>query len=142
VAFEPHVTVFCGPSTESEARAFAQRIARQCSPVEMTADRLDHTESYTKTLFVLFQDSAAVRHMFETAKGASPQSNYVLNPHLSLLYKKLPGARRRELCDTLDVPLVDYFFDRIRMVETELPIDDDGPVRRWRMVCDEALLGS
>lgn len=108
----------------------------------MTTDRLDHTESYTKTLFVQFQDSAAVRQMFETAKGASPQSNYVLNPHLSLLYKKLPEARRRELCDTLHVPMGNYVFDRIRMVETELPIEDDGPVRRWRMVCDEALLGS
>ena len=67
VEFEPHVTVFCGPSTDAEARAVARRIARQFSPIELTADRLDHTERYTKTLFVQFQESAAVRQMFETA---------------------------------------------------------------------------
>ena len=133
------MTVFCGPSIGAEALAVAQRIARQGSPIDLTADRLDHTESYTKTLFVQFKGSAAVRQMFQIAKGYSPRSNYVLNPHLSLLYKKLPAPKRQELCEALDVPMGDYAFDRIRMIETELPIEDEGPVRRWRVVCDEAL---
>jgi hypothetical protein len=47
-----------------------------------------------------------------------------------------------KLCETLDVPTDDYTFDRLRMIETELPIEDDGPVKRWRVVCDEPLVGS
>jgi 2'-5' RNA ligase len=142
VEFEPHVTVYCGPSTETEARAVAHLIARQFSPIELTADRLCHTEQYTKTLFVQFQETATIRQIFEAAaKGYSRQSNYILNPHLSLLYKTLPEAKRIELCEALDVPMGDYKFDRIRMIETELPIEDAGPVRRWRVVCEEAIGG-
>jgi hypothetical protein len=142
VEFEPHLTVYCGPSTDAEARAVAHMIARKFSPIELTADRLCHTERYTKTLFVQFQESDAVRQIFEAAAaGYSRQSNYILNPHLSLLYKTLPGAKRRELCESLGVPMGDYKFDRIQMIETELPIEDAGPVRRWRVVCDEAIGG-
>ncbi len=54
VEFEPHVTVFCGPSTDAEARAIARQVARQFSPIELTAAGLNHTEHYTKALFVQF----------------------------------------------------------------------------------------
>ena len=141
VEFEPHVTVFCGPSTEAAARGLVQKIASRTSPVVLTADRLDQTEIFTKTLFVQFHESAPLRRMFETVKASSPPSDYVLNPHLSLLYRKLTAVKRQELCETLAVPTGAYSFDRVRMVETELPIEDDGPVRRWRVVGDEALVG-
>lgn len=111
------------------------------SPIALTAERLDQTESFTKTLFVQFVESPVLSQMFENARDTSPQSNYILNPHLSLLYKKLPAVNRSQLCETLDVPMGPYVFDRVRMIETELPIDDDGPVRRWRVICDEQLAG-
>jgi putative hydrolase of the HAD superfamily len=143
VEFEPHVTVFCGPGTDGEARAVTERIASQFGPVELTADRLHHTKLYTKTLFVQFRDSALLRRMFETARnGYARQSGYVLNPHLSLLYKKVSETKQRELCRTLDVPMGSYRFDRIRMIETELPIEDAGPIRRWRVICEAKLAGS
>jgi len=143
VAFEPHVTVFCGPSNDAEARAVAARVARQFAPVELTAARLEHSEHYTKTLFVQFQDSARLQRIFQTAAAHySRSSNYVLNPHLSLIYKNLNEEIRRKLCETLDVPMGSYRFDRVRMIETEVPIEDCGPIRRWRVVYDEPLGGS
>jgi 2'-5' RNA ligase len=143
VEFEPHVTVFCAPSTDIEALAVARRIAAQFSPIELTACCLDHSESYTKTLFVQFRNSALLRQIFDTAAAQySRSSNYILNPHLSLIYKKLSLANRRKLCETLDVSMGGYGFDRVRMIETEQPIDDDGPIRRWRVLCDELLSGS
>jgi 2'-5' RNA ligase len=142
VEFEPHVTVFCGPSTDDESRAIVRRIAGQFPPVELTGDRLDHSELYTKTLFVQFRHSAVLWQVFRTAAAhCSQPANYVLNPHLSLLYKKLPTVTLNTLSETLDVPMGGYAFDRVRVIETELPIEDDGPVRRWRTVCDEQLLG-
>lgn len=141
VDFEPHVTIFCGPSTDSEARDVARRIAGQFAPIELTADRLDHSELFTKSLFVQFEQSAILKRMFETAATSfSRPSSYVLNPHLSLLYKRLPGASRMKLCETLGVPKGCYRFDRARVIETELPIEDDGPIRRWRTVSDDPLL--
>ena len=142
VELEPHVTVYCGRSTDDEARAVARRIAGQFGPIDLSAIGLDHSERYTKTLFVQFEDSARLRQIFEVAAANYSQaSDYVLTPHLSLLYKKQPADARRELCQTLDVPMGRYGFDRVRMIETELPIEDDGPIRRWRIVCDEPLLG-
>jgi 2'-5' RNA ligase len=143
IEFEPHVTMFCGPSTDDEARAIAHRIANQFTPIELIADRLEHSECYTKTFFVQFRDSARLRQMFEvTAANFSRQWGYVLNPHLSLLYMRQSATGRQKLCETVDVPTGLYGFDRIQMIETELPIEDEGPIRRWRVVCEEPLIGS
>jgi 2'-5' RNA ligase len=143
IEFEPHVTVFCGPSTPDQASAVARRIASRFPPIELTADHIEHSGVYTKTLFVQFHESALLRVMFETAKTHhSLPSNYVLNPHLSLIYKELPEARRKELAETLDVPTGRYEFDRLRVIETELPIENEGPIRRWRILCDDPLVGA
>ncbi len=139
VRFEPHLTLHSGPASEAEACAVARMIAEQFTPIVLEAGRLGHTESYTKTLFVQFlppYDGS----LLESARGYSPKSSYVANPHLSLLYKKLPEAKRRELSQSLNFPAGDYVFDRVRLVETETPIEDDGPVRRWRTVFDAPLL--
>jgi hypothetical protein len=80
--------------------------------------------------------------MFEVAKDLySRRSDYEFNPHLSLLYKTLPEIKQKELCRALEVPTGAYAFDRLQMIETELPIEEPGPVRRWRQVCDVALAG-
>jgi hypothetical protein len=135
-------TVFSGPSTDIEARAVARRIATEFSPIELNADWLDHSESYTKTLFVQFRNSALLRDIFETsAAHYSRPSLYILNLHLSLIYKKLLEDLRRTLCERLDAPVANYGFDRVRMIETELSIESDGSVRSWRLACDEPPVG-
>jgi 2'-5' RNA ligase len=140
VEFEPHVTLFCGRSSDEAAKTIARGLAAQFPPITLTPERLAYTDLFTKTLFVQFEDSAIAQRMFEAARqNYAHPSDYVFNPHLSLLYKKLPEARQRALCDTLNFPMGVYGFDRVRMIETELPIEDDGPIRRWRIVCDEAL---
>jgi Cyclic phosphodiesterase-like protein len=142
VEFEPHVTLFSAPSNDAEARAIVSRISRQFPPVHLILNGLEHTEVYTKTLFIQFDESVVARQMSEIAgNGFSKPSKYQLNPHLSLLYKKLPQAKQKELCRTLNVPQGVYLFDRIRILKTEVPIEDAGPIRGWRTVCDAALYG-
>lgn len=142
IKFEPHLTVFCGQSSDAEAEATAREIAAKFPPIVMHAVHLDHSDRFTKTLFVQFKESAPARAMSDAARRSFARpSDYVFNPHLSLLYKRLPEAQQAELCQTLDVPMGTYTFDRIRMIETELPIEDSGPIRRWRRVCDFALSG-
>src|SRR5271170_3094855 len=137
VEFEPHVTVFCGRSSDAEAEINARAIAARFPPIELVADGLGYSDRFTKTLFVQFRDSAVAREMFDAARqGYALPSDYVFNPHLSLLYNNLPQARLKEIGGALKVPLGKYVFDRIQMIETELPIEDLGPVRRWRQVCD------
>ena len=57
VEFEPHVTLFCGPSNKSESLATARAIGAQFPPLELSVDRLDYTDHFTRTLFVQFADS-------------------------------------------------------------------------------------
>lgn len=142
VEFEPHVTLFCGPSNRLESLATARVMAARFPPVELSVDRLDYSDRFTKTLFVQFAESAAAQRMSEAARGCYTRpSDYAFNPHLSLIYKRLPETKQRELCQTLSAPRGNYTFDRVRMIETELPIEDAGPVRRWKAIGDFPLAG-
>jgi 2'-5' RNA ligase len=142
VEFEPHVTLFCGPSNEAKARATAGAISTGFPPIELNVDRLDYTARFTKTVFVQFAESAKAQRMFEAARDRyASRSDYAFNPHLSLVYKRLQEAQQRELCQTLSAPRGNYTFDRVRMVETELPIEDAGPVRRWKTIGDFPFAG-
>jgi hypothetical protein len=61
---------------------------------------------------------------------------------LSLLYKTLPAGVQEGLCQKLNVPHGDYRFDRLRVIETELPLSQPQQIRRWRTVFEGALLGT
>lgn len=142
VEFEPHVTIFCGPSTEEEARATATAIAGRFSPIELISARLDYTDRDTKTLFVQFEESAAARRIFEAAReSCSGRSDYAFNPHLSLLYKTLSETKQNELCS--GSPGCDW---RIRF--RSAPDHRNGIAERtgtrasWRQVCEVPLAGA
>jgi hypothetical protein len=142
VDFEPHVTISAGGiSDDNETRAVARNIAGRFSPLELTVQKLDHTSDYTKTLFVQFDESEMARRMFYAIKESSSRpSNYLLNPHLSLLYKTISVATQSEICRTLDVPKGIYFFDGLRAIETESPLTQPEQIKRWRTVF-ECMLG-
>jgi hypothetical protein len=74
-------------------QVIARHIASQFSIVDLTVLKLDCTNNYTKSLFIQFQESDAVRRMSDAVKMLSVRPTiYVLNPHLSLLYKMNPPA--------------------------------------------------
>jgi hypothetical protein len=140
VEFEPHVTIFSGSSDDDEIRNTAPGVASRFSAVELTPRKLDFSSSYTKTLFIDFYESAVARHMFDAIKhGTAQPSAYVLNPHLSLLYKTMPAAAQAEICGTLEIPEGDYAFDRLRVIETEIPLTRPEQIIRWRTVFEAEL---
>jgi 2'-5' RNA ligase len=140
--FGPHVTISSGPSNDDEARKLASAVAAQFSPVALTPVKLDYTSEFTRTLFIQFQECEAPRGMFDMIKGLSVRTlSNVLNPHLSLLYKTMNVERQAELCRSLEVPSGVYSFDRLRVIETEIPLTTQEPVKRWRTVF-ECLLGT
>ena len=52
VEFEPHVTFYCGRSTQAEATSVGQAISRAFAPLELKVADIDHSRTVTKTLFV------------------------------------------------------------------------------------------
>jgi hypothetical protein len=140
IDFEPHVTIFSGPSDDDQTHTIARGIASLFSLGELIPVKLDYTSAYTKTLFIQFQESEVVRRMSGAIKARSARPvNFVLNPHLSLLYKTMSVAKQAEICRTLDVPKGIYFFDRLRAVETEIPLTQPEQIKRWRTVVECAL---
>ncbi|HEY4846972.1 MAG TPA: hypothetical protein VIH87_04045 [Methylocella sp.] len=135
IEFEPHVTVSCGPSDDAQTHIIALEVASLYSHVELIPLKLEHTSEYTKTLFIQFQESGVVRHMSGAIKDRHARPvNYVLNPHLSLLYKTMPLAMLAGICQALDVPKRPYVFDRLRAIETEIPLTGPDQIKRWRPV--------
>jgi len=145
VAFEPHVTLYCGASDDATTRAALDRISAQFGPAQLVFARLEASEEYAKTLFIRFEESAAARDMSETARRlCANASDYMLNPHLSLIYKRMPEARKRQIMASLELPRGGYVFDRVRAIETEAPLAERDQIRRWRVVgeCSLAFNGT
>ena len=140
VDFAPHVTISAGTSDDDETCAIARDIASRFGPVELTYQKLDYSSLYTKTLFVQFHRSEIAQSMCDAinAAGARP-SGYVLNPHLSLIYKTMPEATQAEISRVLEVPQGIYLFDGLRAIETEAPLTQPEQVKRWRVVFEAAL---
>lgn len=140
VDFEPHVTLSCVPSSDKEFTDIAHDLGSRFSQLSLTALRLEHTERYTKTLFLQFAPSAVAQEMSDLVKSLSSRpTNYRLNPHLSLLYKTMPKEEQQALSTSLVVPLGEYHFDRLRVIETEIPLTRPEQIRRWRTVCEVPL---
>jgi hypothetical protein len=120
--FDPHVTIYVGPSSTNEACKTAGAMAAQLRALDLEMQKLDHSAVYSKTFFAQFHESVPLRRMSDLARASvAIPSEYSLNPHLSLLYKHLPEETRLALCRRSIIPEGAYHLDRIRAVEFESP---------------------
>jgi sulfur relay (sulfurtransferase) DsrC/TusE family protein len=120
--FDPHVTLYWGPSNEVEARAAVAKTAAQFGPVKLEVETLEQSADFTKTFFIQFRISPYAQSMCEAMrKNFATPSSYILNPHLSLLYKHMPEDQRRKLCDRPLTPPGSYLFDSVAAVEFDGP---------------------
>jgi hypothetical protein len=74
-------------------------------------------------------------------QAANGSSQYQLKPHLSLLYKNLAAATRRELAASIDIPLSEVTFDAIKAVRCVSPTESRANVEAWHVVAAESLSG-
>lgn len=138
--FEPHVTLYCGVSDDAATSSVLKHVTGQFGPVELTFGKLETTSEYTKTLFFQFEENAAAREIFKTILRLSAQpSNYALNPHLSLIYGALPLEAKQKIMRSLELPKGTYLFDRVRAIETEIPLTAADQIRKWRVVSERVL---
>jgi hypothetical protein len=139
-AFDPHVTLYSGPSNDEEAQSIAEEITNTFSRMELAPLKLDCTRAYTKTLFIQFIESSAARQIFNFIKKHSADpSAYVLNSHLSLLYKTMDFATQNELCRTIEMQKELYLFDQLLVIETEVPVIARQQIDGWRTIYNGRL---
>jgi 2'-5' RNA ligase len=140
-AFEPHVTIYVGANRLDAAEKALSKAARECQPIYLKALGIDQSNEFIKTLFVQFALSTQLRQLNEIIRNAAQDSSqYELQPHLSLLYKKMPAVPKRELADSIKVPFSGVIFDALKAVRCS-PTQNRADVEAWRVVARKQLSG-
>jgi 2'-5' RNA ligase len=138
--FEPHVTIHVGADRADSAENALGEAARECKSIRLTPLGIDQSDEFIKTLFVQFAMSAELREINNIIReAANDSSEYELKPHLSLLYKKMETAVRRELAASIDVPFPGVTFDSIKAVRCVSPTRSRTDVEAWRVVGAHAV---
>ncbi len=126
--FEPHLTL--GPGG-------VETLARVAQPAfRLRVAALDFTAEFTKTFFLRFEmssDLAALR----AALGLLDADDY--DPHLSLLYRELPLARKAALARQTPLPLVTVLFNQLAVISCSNPTSTRADVEAWKTVATRPL---
>jgi putative hydrolase of the HAD superfamily len=140
--FEPHVTIHVGADRADAARKALGVAANGCKFIRLKTLGIDQSDEFIKTLFMQFGMTAELSKINRIVrKAANDSSHYELKPHLSLLYKNLAAATRRELAASIDVPLSEVTFDAIKAVRCISPTKSGADVEAWRVVAAASLSG-
>ena len=138
--FEPHVTIHVGADQADAAEKVLGKAVSECKLTRLTPLGIDQSGEFIKTLFVHFAMNAELRKINDIIRGAANDSSqYDLKPHLSLLYKKMEAAVRRELAASITVPFSEVSFDSIKAVRCVSPTQSRADVEAWRVVGVQAL---
>jgi len=138
--FEPHVTIHVGASHVDAAERALSKAARECQSITVKALRIDHSDEFIKTLFVQFALNTNLQQLNAIVRSAAEDSSdYKLDPHLSLLYKKIPPVVRSELADSINVPFSEVVFDTLQAVRCISPMQNRADVEAWRVITRRSL---
>jgi 2'-5' RNA ligase len=138
--FEPHVTIHVGANRAATAESAISEAARSCKLIKLKALGTGQSSEFIKTLFMQFALSTELRQLNEIIHDAAQySSHYELKPHLSLLYKKMPAAARRQLAGSIKVPFSEVTFDALNAVRCVSPTRSRVDVEAWRVVAATEL---
>jgi 2'-5' RNA ligase len=138
--FVPHVTIHVGANHVDAAERALSKGVRQCQSITVKALGIDHSGEFIKTLFVQFALNAKLQRVNKIVRSAAEDSSdYKLNPHLSLLYKKVPPVVRCELAASIKVPFSEVTFDALQAVRCISPTRSRADVEEWQVIASTKL---
>jgi 2'-5' RNA ligase len=141
-AFDPHVTLYVTDATNENHSAVLESVLKNRGPYRLAVRGLDHSEKFTKTVFVQFEPDMEVARLSSDLRRASvSQIDYELNPHLSLMYKTMDRETKREIVDSISVPFPSVAFDLVKAVISPAEIKSRRDVKAWRVVAEQKLSG-
>jgi len=150
--FEPHLTLLV---VQQDRRLRNNRGSRNhakspgkvlqsvnAESIRMMIRGTGSSSRFTKTLFVRFKSNKLFEKLIvDLSRATKSRIKPVRDPHVSLLYKKLPPSIKRELAATIRLPFRDVIFDSIQAVRCSLPVADRADVEGWRAVAIKRLSG-
>ncbi len=116
--FEPHVTVYTGVYTQNDRlEGIVERLAKVVQPISLFVEGIEYSDSFFKTLFIRFGNDpilAVISQML--TDELRYQEHCLLQPHLSLLYKRIPDREKQEIVNELDFTKRYVRFDEVAVM--------------------------
>jgi len=146
--FEPHLTLFStakdrpsiGRSRHSEQSP--EKVLQQIGsrPIRLTASGVAFSSAFTRTLFVRLKSSPLLRKLVtDLGHAARSPAKAPSDPHVSLLYKKMPRATKKELAAVMKLPFRTVVFDSIAAVRCVSPSRTAADVENWNILAKKSL---
>ncbi len=136
--FEPHLTLFVTAKDRQKAAKVLRQIRSR--PIRLRVRRVAHSPKFTKTLFVRFKSTPPLRKLaIDLTRAAEVRTKPPSDPHVSLLYKKLPRRMQKELAAMIKLPFRTVVFDSIAAVRLTLPVRTGSDVEKWKVVARKSL---
>ena len=132
--FEPHLTLAVGPDFPGEVNRTLAGLAS--GSVELRAVDVAFTSKFTKTLFVRFESSPPLLQLRDSL-GAEGDETF--DPHVSLLYKKLPAEQQARLAAEIQLPFPAVIFDTVAATRCRLPVATGADVALWESIASRRL---
>jgi hypothetical protein len=131
--FEPHVTIFIAPEN-SHAPLEVLRELGQVN-IELAIHSIRFSEQFTKTLFVQFETNSALQQLGDAIwKASKAPDRHLIDPHLSLLYAKLPPETKQTLADKIHLPFRAVGFTSICAMRCARPTTSAIEVEQWKLL--------
>lgn len=140
-AFTPHVTIYSGEFAPDEtAASLIEKATEGVKPFSLKVDKLLYSDEFTKTLFVQFQQSVILSKISEIIRSHSLNpSSFVLNPHLSLIYKQMDEATKKKLTTSLILTRSEVVFNEVKAISTPEKVQSWADVESWKVICVSKL---
>jgi len=136
--FEPHLTLLVTTKDQSSPSKVLRSV--QARPIRLAARGVAFSEKFTKTLFVRFKSSPQLRKLVvDLGRAAKTRAKAPSDPHVSLLYKKISRATKKELAKVIRLPFRSVRFDSIAAVRLTLPVRTAADVQKWKIVAKKSL---
>lgn len=136
--FEPHLTLLVASKDRQPADKVLKQL--QARPIRLSARGVAFSPGFTKTLFVRFKSSPALRKLVgDLGRAARVSAKSPTDPHVSLLYKKMPRVVKKELAKVMRLPFQSVVFDSIAAVRLTLPVRTGADVQKWKIVAKKSL---
>jgi hypothetical protein len=132
--FEAHLTI--GRTQDRKCSRILHLTKR--GPVRLRVREIGFSAKYTKTLFVRFYP-AKLLDKFVVDLGGNGKSPR--DPHISLIYKRLPVRAKKELASTIKLPFREVVFDSVKAVLCISPTKTRAEVESWRILASRRLSG-
>jgi hypothetical protein len=139
--FTPHVTIYSGTCTpDADPEDMIAQATQGVQGFSLHIDQILYTEEFTKTVFVQLLPSPRLSRIAESLsrRDARP-SGYVLNPHVSLIYKQMNEKEKQHIAATIRLPATTIFFDEVSAVATPSRTQTREDVESWNVICRKKL---